>query len=245
VISLEVSVHTFYIYHNLLYIANCSFLPIQNHTILRPLLNRSRMEQGSQIPDLLASVNFTDVKPAIQLAAEVEEGNHEYKFKLSNLSESQVNHRISQLQWRLNEGSDEAYYHIGVEDDGNPLGLSEEDMRESLKTLQYMAEKADCDMVVSQLFAGEQGFTAEVIMRRRKRLTLDTNQLNIAMCGDVDSGKSSLIGVLCSGRLDNGKGLARATVFTHNHEVETGRTSSISHNLIHFGKDGEVSLSLF
>jgi GTPase len=46
--------------------------------------------------------------------------------------------------------------------------------------------------------------------------------------------------VLCSGKSDNGRGLARTRVFTHNHEVLSGRTSCISHNLIHFGKKGEV-----
>lgn len=183
-------------------------------------------------------------KPAAPLAAEVEEGNHEYKFKLSNMNDAQINHRITQLQWRLNEGGNEAVYHIGVEDDGNPLGLSEEDMQESLKTLQFMADQADCEMIVSQLFAGEQGITAEVIMRRRERPTLDTNQLTITLAGDVDSGKSTFIGVLCSGQNDNGRGLARTRVFTHNHEVESGRTSCISHHILNFDKDGEVSTVL-
>lgn len=184
-----------------------------------------------------------NIKPASQLAAEVEQGNHEYKFKLSNMTQAQVNHRISQLQWRLNEGGgNEAVYHIGVEDDGHPLGLTEQEMQESLLTLQYMAEKADCEMIVKQLFAGEQGITAEVLMRRRERfLTLDAHQLTVALAGDVDSGKSTLIGVLCSGKPDNGRGLARTRVFTHNHEVLSGRTSCISHNLIHFGKSGEVT----
>jgi len=84
------------------------------------------------------------IKAAQELAAEVEEGNHEYKLKLTNLTDLQINHRISQLQWRLNEGNNEAYYHIGVEDNGHSLGLSEEDMAESLRMLQYMAEQTDC-----------------------------------------------------------------------------------------------------
>ena len=118
-------------------------------------------------------------------------------------------------------------------------------MSESLKTLQYMAEQADCEMIVRQLYAGEKGITAEVVMKRRERLTLETNQLYIAIAGDLDAGKSTLIGVLSSGSLDNGKGLARTRVFTHNHELETGRTSCISHTMLHFSKDGEVILTCF
>eukprot|EP01034_Spumella_vulgaris_P021012 gene21012-26953_t len=62
----------------------------------------------------------------------------------------------------------------------------------------------------------------------------------ICVIGDVDSGKSTLIGVLSSGRLCNGRGLARSSVTTHNHELASGRTSCISHHSLHFGKQGQV-----
>ena len=127
-----------------------------------------------------------------------------------------------------------------MEDNGNQLGLSEEDLQESLKNLQFIADQVDCEMLVRQLFAGEQGTTAEVHMRRKERMTVDVVQVSVAVAGDVDSGKSTLIGVLSSGQLDNGKGLARTQVHTHNHEVETGRTSCISHHSLHFNRDGEV-----
>ena len=57
-------------------------------------------------------------------------------------------------------------------------------------------------------------------------------EIRIAMIGNVDSGKSTLIGVLCGGKLDDGRGLARSAVFSHKHEAATGRTSAISHQLI-------------
>jgi GTPase len=49
-------------------------------------------------------------------------------------------------------------------------------------------------------------------MKRRERKTIDVVQVSVAIAGDVDSGKSTTIGVLSSGNLDNGKGLARAQV---------------------------------
>lgn len=52
----------------------------------------------------------------------------------------------------------------------------------------------------------------------------------LAVCGPVDAGKSSLIGVLTSGQLDNGRGLARNKILIHPHERETGRTSHITYN---------------
>jgi GTPase len=180
------------------------------------------------------------IKPAHHLGQEVEEGNHEYKFKLTNLTEGQITHRTSQLQWRLNEGNNVAIYHIGVEDSGKSLGLSEPEMNESLKNLQMIADLAGCDMCVRQLYAGEKGLTAEVVMTRRERLTVDNTHLTVTVAGDFDAGKSTLIGVLSSGQFDNGKGLARTRVFTHNHEIETGRTSSISHTVLHFDKDSHI-----
>jgi len=55
-------------------------------------------------------------------------------------------------------------------------------------------------------------------------------ECTIVVCGPVDAGKSSLIGVLTSGILDNGRGLARNKILVHPHERETGRTSHISYN---------------
>lgn len=54
----------------------------------------------------------------------------------------------------------------------------------------------------------------------------------MAIIGNVDSGKSTMVGVLTRSILDDGRGFARAKVFKHGHEEATGRTSSIGqHNL--------------
>lgn len=59
-------------------------------------------------------------------------------------------------------------------------------------------------------------------------------EISIVVCGPVDAGKSSLVGVLTTGELDDGRGKARKSVFHHNHEQESGRTSSISQNVIKY-----------
>jgi len=61
-----------------------------------------------------------------------------------------------------------------------------------------------------------------------------SSEITIAVAGPVDAGKSSLIGVLTTGELDNGRGLARNRVLLHNHEIETGRTSSITLNPVKY-----------
>lgn len=65
--------------------------------------------------------------------------------------------------------------------------------------------------------------------------------LRVAVLGNVDSGKSTLLGVLTQGELDNGRGRARLNLFRHLHEIQTGRTSSISFEILGFNSKGEVS----
>ncbi len=54
----------------------------------------------------------------------------------------------------------------------------------------------------------------------------------VAVVGASGVGKSSLVGVLTGGCLDNGNGLARLHVLRHRHELEDGRTSSVSRQVV-------------
>ena len=56
------------------------------------------------------------------------------------------------------------------------------------------------------------------------------DELKVVVCGPVDAGKSSLIGVLNNGILDDGRGSSRSRVLKHEHELTTGRTSNITVN---------------
>ena len=68
-------------------------------------------------------------------------------------------------------------------------------------------------------------------------------ECTIAVCGPVDAGKSSLIGVLTSGELDDGRGFARNKVLIHPHERESGRTSHITYNpLVYHKKDANTMI---
>jgi len=56
----------------------------------------------------------------------------------------------------------------------------------------------------------------------------------LVVTGSVDAGKSSFIGVMTNGVLDDGKGLARSVVARHPHEVSEGKTSDISTRTLNF-----------
>ncbi|CAE7884004.1 GTPBP1, partial [Symbiodinium sp. KB8] len=66
--------------------------------------------------------------------------------------------------------------------------------------------------------------------------------VTVAVIGNVDSGKSTLVGVLTKGGLDDGRGLARAKVFNFSHEAANGRTSSIAQEIMGFSPTGEQVL---
>ncbi|XP_075931814.1 GTP-binding protein 2 isoform X2 [Anarhichas minor] len=148
------------------------------------------------------------------------------------------------MKWRLQEGRGEAVYQIGVEDNGMLVGLSEEDLRTSLRTLHMLAEKVGADITV--LRESDVDYDSDVSRKIAEvliRKVPDDQQfldLRVAVLGNVDSGKSTLLGVLTQGELDNGRGRTRLNLFRHLHEIQTGRTSSISFEILGFNTKGEV-----
>lgn len=175
-----------------------------------------------------------DFSHCLQLPPEPQAGNIEYKLKLVNPSKLRFQHLVTQMKWRLREGQGEAIYEIGVEDDGALAGLPTGDMTASLQTLEQMAFKlgATCTVLRERMLDNERK-VAEVLVRK-----VPDDQHNIevrvAVMGSADAGKSTLLGVLTQGQLDNGRGRARLNMFRHLHEVQSGRTSSISHEILGF-----------
>ncbi|XP_042605073.1 GTP-binding protein 2-like [Cyprinus carpio] len=182
-------------------------------------------------------------EPPPFLPPEAEEGNIEYKLKLVNPTQYRFEHLATQLKWRLQEGRGEAVYQIGVEDNGLLVGLTEEDMKASLKTLRRMAEKVGADITLLREREVDCDRARRKIAEVLVRKVPDDQQfldLRVAVLGNVDSGKSTLLGVLTQGELDNGRGRARLNLFRHLHEIQTGRTSSISFEILGFNSKGEV-----
>ncbi|KZS98433.1 P-loop containing nucleoside triphosphate hydrolase protein [Sistotremastrum niveocremeum HHB9708] len=63
-------------------------------------------------------------------------------------------------------------------------------------------------------------------------------EVRCAVIGNVDSGKSTTLGVLTRGGLDDGRGRARVSLFRHKHEIESGRTSSVGMEILGFSPEG-------
>nr|Q17045.1 RecName: Full=GTP-binding protein AGP-1 [Ascaris suum]AAA86432.1 GTP-binding protein [Ascaris lumbricoides] len=68
----------------------------------------------------------------------------------------------------------------------------------------------------------------------------DFIEVRVAVVGNVDAGKSTLLGVLTHSALDDGRGQARRKLFRHKHEFESGRTSSVGNDILGFSMDGQI-----
>jgi elongation factor 1-alpha len=69
------------------------------------------------------------------------------------------------------------------------------------------------------------------------------SEIGIVVVGSVDSGKSTLIGTIISNKLDDGNGLNRMLVSSHNHEKRSGKTSSIAvHSIKKYQENNSVVL---
>ncbi|KAI0842835.1 hypothetical protein F5Y06DRAFT_256220 [Hypoxylon sp. FL0890] len=167
------------------------------------------------------------------------------------------------------EESNGALYEIGVADDGTFVGLTKDEMDESMTTLKVMAASLGCRVEVQRMKAvgscewiditseskdevrvadlwvaealilpvldaqsnadGQQTSQLSSIPRRGASIT---EQLRISLIGPTTSGKTTLLGTLSNGALDNGRGSSRINLLRHRHEVASGRTSSIAQELI-------------
>ena len=178
--------------------------------------------------DLVEAVN------SIALAPEREDGNHEYKRQLLGVSADRFEELVTQLKWRcFAEGDGEALYELGVDDDGEAIGLDDASFAESLATLTKMADAVDCDctVAVERVVASSSGARrrcATCLIRARVSAK-QHKEIRVVTLGNVDSGKSTMLGVLTRGGLDNGRGLARGGVFRHKHELDSvARAPSLS-----------------
>lgn len=83
-----------------------------------------------------------------RLEPENEYGNVEYKLRLTDPNPERIERLVTQLKWRIREGHGEAILFLGVKDDGLFVGLTQEEIRLSLQTLERMSSKIGAKMTV-------------------------------------------------------------------------------------------------
>ena len=170
---------------------------------------------------------------------ENEDGNVEYKLKLDKSSDDRIKELTSQMRYRCEQGEGECFYNLGVEDNGTLFGLTDEEYEETIKILNIIAEKNNysVQILTKTPVKSKNKNVYEVLIRENNSKYID---IKVCVAGNVDASKSTTIACLVTGQLDNGRGLSRMSVFNYVHELKTGRTSSISHEILGYDHKGAV-----
>jgi GTPase len=170
---------------------------------------------------------------------ENEFGNTEYKRNLLNKNTSRKERLATQMRFRVDEGNGEALYMIGVEDDGTLLGVTEYEYTETVRILNEIADKNNYKLtLLSQKCIDETNNKNIYEFLVRENNESSYVELRVSMSGSVNAGKSTTLSVLTTGKLDNGRGLGRLSIFNFRHEIESGRTSSVAHHILGFDAVG-------
>ncbi|XP_067672338.1 GTP-binding protein 1-like [Haliotis asinina] len=167
-----------------------------------------------------------EVAPLVSKNALVSPTNEEYESLLE------------EIKSRAEDGQGETIFEIGT-GEGEKPGLNDPDYQASVATLKSIAETLQMEIVPLRERTAAEGKTAEFLLRRRLD-SEDFMEVRVAVVGNVDAGKSTLLGVLTHGELDNGRGVARQKLFRHKHEMESGRTSSVGNDILGFDTTGNV-----
>ena len=136
------------------------------------------------------TLKLTDFK---EYSEEIDYGNIEFKLKIINSTPQKIEKLSTQMKFRLQEGQGQCIYEIGIEDNGNPLGLSEEELKISIATLTEIAEKLNAKISCFNFFKGKSGTIAEVLIKKSSVNFPNLLEIKIGLIGQESSGKSTLV----------------------------------------------------
>ncbi|RDL39773.1 p-loop containing nucleoside triphosphate hydrolase [Venustampulla echinocandica] len=195
--------------------------------------------------DILNSLDLADTSPAVRL-----------KELLLSQDDDTLAILVDLLELRTEEGHGETIFEIGFENNGDCMQLSKEEWEVAMNRLNQAAKRirADCQVLLTKNVGGEaeaesaasgkeMACSGKILIRQHPATVEDVIETRIAVVGNVDAGKSTMLGVLVKGGLDDGRGKARVNLFRHKHEIESGRTSSVGMEIMGYDTMGKVVAS--
>lgn len=154
------------------------------------------------------------------------------------------------VQYRINLTQGETMYTIGGET-WNSILKNSTDNEEIVKDSIDSGDSLNFFVEMVQTIAKSQNLTFQELRKNDEKQTVDIMlrqvidekdfiEVRVAVIGNVDAGKSTVLGVLTHAELDNGRGYARQKLFRHRHELESGRTSAVGSEILGFDEKGGV-----
>ena len=176
-----------------------------------PILKPLSLSEKQHIIDAVKSAD--KLCKSEHFGKELDDGHIEFKWKLISPHPDRLQHLITQMTYRLGEGDGTCIYQIGIEDCGHPKGLSDDQLIESITTIFLMAKQLNASMSIEHIKQGTNGKVATLrctvnahSIEEEKRQFLNSDDIRLCVAGNANCGKSTLIGVLTRGKLDDGRG---------------------------------------
>ena len=110
------------------------------------------------------------------------------------------------LQSRIDEGHGETIFELGVENNGDPMGLTKSDWDIALKRLVAGAKevRSDCQVLYTKGVdaddVGSEGCHGKMLIRQHPASVEEVIETRIAVVGNVDAGKSTMLVCICSSK---------------------------------------------
>lgn len=154
------------------------------------------------------------------------------------------------LKRDIDDGQGGCIFALGEEENGEVMGFTKEQWDVALQRLTEAAQQfgAVCRVLLTYNVGGDAESAApdepsdacygKVLIRQIPESPESLRDIRIAVIGNVDAGKSTLLGVLVRGNLDNGRGRAREFVTRRKHELQTGRTSAVRFDTLVYDSHG-------
>ncbi|KAI7537080.1 P-loop containing nucleoside triphosphate hydrolase protein [Hortaea werneckii] len=208
--------------------------------------NASKQEHAEL--DILDTLDLADDKPKVRLKdLFLDEGE---------TKDDSIKQLFDFIVGRIDEGHGECLFDVGLEDNGDTQALTEAEWDAALARIHGVLKPMnanirplitknvpDSAVDVGNELKKERGCVGKFLIRRQPEEVDNVIETRIAVVGNVDAGKSTLLGVLVKGGLDDGRGRMRVNLFRHKHEMESGRTSSVGMEIMGFDTKGEVVVS--
>eukprot|EP01084_Bolivina_argentea_P126846 224492_1 len=117
-------------------------------------------DELESISSQIKSAKLNNLKLSENLGKEDDDGFIEFKWKLICPLPERIQHLVTQMRYRINEGNGKCIYQIGVEDNGNPKGLSDVELNETIKTIYRLNKQLNGNIEISAIKRGLEGKVA-------------------------------------------------------------------------------------
>ncbi|GAA5807374.1 hypothetical protein MFLAVUS_000734 [Mucor flavus] len=215
------------------------------------------IDEASLLASALSNVSLDTQKPEAidsMLTNLIQVKEKHLKDILLNPTQQDIEYLTNLLSQRIDQGRGEALFEIGIEEDGSEMNLSHQDYVKCIETISTVTNTLEADFAdideLNQIDStttattrNKNNVVAHLMIRKRPKSVQDLLEIRVAVVGNVDAGKSTLLGVLTKGVLDDGRGKARVNLFRHKHEIESGRTSSVGGEILGFDSKSRPILS--